>query len=501
MKARKPKRAGNLVRGLGAAVLGTLAGCSLAPDYKVPDAPEPAAYKEAGDWRQAHPADQLARGTWWTAFGDAQLDALEEQAGRANQDIKAALARFEQARAATRVSRADYFPTLNIGAGLDRARESSNSPKFSPLVPQVTSDYTLEADFSYEVDVWGRVRNAVAAAKAGEQASAADLSTIDLSIRAELASDYFSLRADDAGQVLLDDAVASYTKALELTSNLYKGGAAPLSDLAQAQAQLESARTQGEDVRLRREQEEHAIAVLVGEPASSFHLDPQPLIATPPAIDPGLPSTLLERRPDIAEAERKVVSANAEIGVARAAFYPQFSLSASAGFEGSKIGNWIEAPSRLWSFGPSGMLNVFNAGRYDALTEESRAAYDESVANYRAGVLNAYREVEDNLAALQQLERESSTQAAAVAAAERSLQQANYRYKGGVATYLEVVTAENVSLQARQAEVDIQSRRMSASVLLIKALGGGWRSSDMDAATAGLSGPEPPQQTSASTDR
>lgn len=455
--------------------LAMLAACSFAPDYRAPDTPAPAAaFKEAGDWLPAAPADTQPRGAWWEVFGDAQLNTLEQQAGGSNQDLRAAFARLQQARAEARIARADYFPTLTVGPSLTRSRGSQNAPRYSPKFPVISNDYLLEADVSYEFDVWGRVRNAVSAAKASAQASAADLATVDLATRAELASDYFILRGDDSLQVLLDHTVAAYEKALLLTQNLYDGGAAALTDVAQAQAQLETARTQAEDVRLRRAQLEHAIAVLVGTPASAFRIEPQPLGATPPPVDPGLPSALLERRPDVAANERRVAAANAEIGVARAAYFPVFGLSASAGFEGSRGSNWIEAPSRMWSLGPSALLTVFNAGRFDALSDQARGVYDETVANYRSSVLTAYQEVEDNLVALRQLERESVSQAAAVAATQKELQQANYRYKGGVATYLEVVTAENAALQAQQSQVDIQTRRMSASVLLIKALGGGW---------------------------
>ncbi|MBL6749485.1 MAG: efflux transporter outer membrane subunit [Nevskia sp.] len=455
--------------------LAALAGCSLAPPYQPPPAPAPGpAYKEAGDWLQARPADAAPRGNWWSVFGDAQLDTLEGQAAAGNQDLKAAFARLVQARDAARVARAAYYPQLTLGADPTRQRQSSNAPKFSHQFAQVYSDYSLSADFSYELDVWGRVRNAASSARAQAQASAADLAALDLAIRAELAADYFMLCGDDAQQLLLDRTVVDYARALQLTQNLYDGGAAALTDVAQARAQLETARTQAEDVRLRRAQLEHAIAVLTGNPPSAFRLEPKPLSASPPPLDPGLPSALLERRPDVAAAERRVASANAQIGVARAAYFPQFSLSASAGFEGSTASNWLEAPSRTWSLGPSALLTVFDAGRISALSDQARAAYDETVADYRSSVLGAYQDVEDNLAALRQLERESLSEADAVAATRKVLEQATLRYKAGAASYLEVVTAENAALAAQQSQVDIQTRRMSAAVLLVKALGGGW---------------------------
>jgi NodT family efflux transporter outer membrane factor (OMF) lipoprotein len=459
-------------------LIGTVTACSFAPVYKPPNSvPATAAYKESGDWKTAQPVDNENRGDWWTLFQDPQLDALEIKVGDANQDLKAAFARLQQARAATRIARADLFPTLNVGSSATRSRTSVNSPIYVPGRNPIYNNFDLEADLSYEIDVWGRVRNAVASAKATQQASAADLATLNLSIHAELAIDYFALRAEDAEQVLLDQTVADYAQSLQLTQNLYNGGGAAIADVAQAQAQLETARTQAADIRLQRAQSEHAIAVLLGENPSAFHAEPNPLPTelTPPPIDPGLPSSLLERRPDVAAAERRVASANAQIGVARAAYFPVFSLAAAAGFDSTSSSNWLNAPSRLWSVGPAGLLTVFDAGRHRAQTAQARAIYDEQVADYRGTVLTAYQEVEDNLAALRQLQQESVSEAAAVTATAKALQQAQYRYKAGLVTYLEVATTENTSLQAQLSNVTIQLRRMSASVLLVKALGGGWQ--------------------------
>jgi NodT family efflux transporter outer membrane factor (OMF) lipoprotein len=457
---------------------GALTACSFAPVYKTPDsAPAASAYPEAADWKQAQPLDAENRGPWWTVFGDPALDALESRVGDANQDLKAAFARLQQARAATRIARASLFPTLTAASSATRARASVNSPRFPPGSEPVGNNFDLEADVSYEIDVWGRVRNAVASAKASQQASAADLATLNLAIHAELAADYFALRAADAQQALLDQTVADYTQSLKLTQNLYNGGAAALTDVAQAQAQLESARTQAADVRLQRAQNEHAVAVLLGENATTFHTEPGPLPAqlAPPPIDPGLPSSLLERRPDIAAAERRVAAANAQIGVARAAYFPVFSLAAAAGYDSTSSANWLTAPSRLWSVGPSGVLTLFDAGRHRAQTAQAQAIYDEQVAGYRSAVLSAYQEVEDSLSALRQLQQESLSQAAAVAATGQALQQAQYRYKAGLVTYLEVASTESTALQAQLANVTIQLRRMDASVLLVKALGGGWQ--------------------------
>jgi NodT family efflux transporter outer membrane factor (OMF) lipoprotein len=458
---------------------GTLTACSFAPVYKTPESvPATSAYKEAGDWKAAQPVDNQNRGTWWTLFRDPQLDALEAKVGDANQGLKAAFARLQQARAATRIARADLFPTLNIASSATRSRVSANTPRFPPGAKLIANNFDLEADLSYELDVWGRVRNAVTSAKASQQASAADLATLNLSIHAELATDYFALRAEDTQQVLLDRTVADYTQSLQLTQNLYNGGGAALADVAQAQAQLETARTQAADIRLQRAQSEHAIAVLLGENPSAFHVEPNPLPLemTPPPIDPGLPSALLERRPDVAAAERRVAAANAQIGVARAAYFPVFSLAAATGFDSTRSSNWLTAPSRLWSVGPAaGVLTLFDAGRHRAQTAQAKAIYDEQVAAYRNTVLTAYQEVEDNLAALRQLQQESISEAAAVTATAKALQQAQYRYKAGLVTYLEVATNENTALQAQLSNVTIQLRRMNASVLLVKALGGGWQ--------------------------
>src|SRR5712675_13161 len=463
-------------------LIGTLTACSFAPAYKTPDSvPATSEYKESGDWKAAQPVDNQNRGAWWTIFRDPQLDVLETRVADANQDLKAAFARLQQARAATRIARADLFPDLSAASSATRSRTSTNSLTYVPGRRPIYNNFDLEADLSYEFDVWGRVRNAVTSAKASQQASAADLATLNLSIHAELATDYFTLRFEDAQQVLLDQTVADYTQSLQLTQNLYNGGGAAIADVAQAQAQLESARTQAADIRLQRAQTEHAIAVLLSENPSAFHLEPNPLPVelAPPPIDPGLPSSLLERRPDVAAAERRVAAANAQIGVARAAYFPVFSLAAVAGFDSTRSSNWVTAPSRLWSLGPAaGVLTLIDAGRHRAQTAQAKAIYDEQVAGYRSTVLTAYQEVEDNLAALRQLQQESVSEAAAVTATAKALQQSQYRYKAGLVTYLEVATSENASLQAQLSNVSIQVRRMNASVLLVKALGGGWRRGD-----------------------
>jgi NodT family efflux transporter outer membrane factor (OMF) lipoprotein len=468
-----------------AAVLlaGGLAACSFTPAYRAAPsvAPPPATYQEAGDWKVAEPMDATPKGNWWTVFNDPRLDRLESQVGAANQNIKAAVARLQQARAETRIQRASLFPALNIGASATRSRTSVNSPRFPQGLEPVGGNFDLEADLSYEFDVWGRVRNSVNSAKASQQASAADLAALDLSMHAELVTDYFTLCGQDAQQVLLDRTVDDYTKSLQLTQNLYDGGAAALADVEQARAQLETARTQAADTRLQRAQSEHAIAVLVGENPSNFHLESKPLALdqAPPPLDPGLPSALLERRPDVAAAERRVAAANFAVGVARAAYFPQFSLAASFGYDSVRSSNWLTAPSRMWSVGPSGVLSVIDAGRHRAQSDQAHALFDEQVADYRNVVLTAYQEVEDALAALRQLQQESASEAAAVTATRKALEQSQYRYKAGLVTYLEVATNETAHLQAQLSNVSIQVRRMNASVLLVKALGGGWKSENL----------------------
>jgi NodT family efflux transporter outer membrane factor (OMF) lipoprotein len=437
----------------------------------------PPAYKEMAGWKIATPADAVARGAWWKMFQDQDLDALEDAVGTSNQSLKAALARLEQARAQTRIARAAWLPALTAQASAMRGEASVYAPGYTPGKPRTGDSFIVAADLSYEVDLFGRIRNTVAGARAAEAASAGDAAALNLALQAELASDYFSLRGLDVQQQLLDRTVADYARALQLTQNLYHGGAAAIADVQQAQTQLETARTQAEDTRLRRAQTEHAIAVLTGNEASSFFVPIRAGDTQFPAVapDPGLPSQLLERRPDVAAAERRVAAANAAVGVARAAYFPVFSLAAAAGAQSTSASHWISAPSEFWSVGPQALLTVFDAGLHSAQSAAAHAAYDEQVANYRGTVLTAYQEVEDDLAALRQLERENLSQAAAVDAAQGALRQANLRYRGGLVTYLEVVTTENTALATQLAAVDIQVRRVNATVLLVKALGGDWR--------------------------
>jgi NodT family efflux transporter outer membrane factor (OMF) lipoprotein len=444
----------------------------------VPDTGKaPGQYKETGDWKLAEPQDGAPRGSWWTLYDDAELTALEERIRDSNLTLKAAFARLEYARAQYRIARADLFPSVTADPYATRERYSSNAPKELPGYPTQLNDFLLGADFSYEIDLWGRVRNEVAAARASAQGSAADLASIELSLRAQLAEDYFNLRAADTQIRLLDQTSEDYKKSLDLVTSLFNGGAAALADVAQAQAQLDNALTQTGEARLQRAQAEHAIAVLVGESPSTFSLAPNalPIDVAPPPIEPGLPSTLLERRPDIAEAERRVAAANAQIGIARAAYFPRFTLAASGGFESTQTSNLLSFPSRFWSVGPQVSLPIFEGGRLVAQTAQAKASYEEQVADYRNTVLTAYQDVEDNLAALRELQAESNSDAAAVQATRTALQQAQDRYNAGIVTFLEVSVAETAALQAQITAVNIQARRMSASVLLIKALGGGWQ--------------------------
>ena len=455
-----------------------LAGCAVGPRYSRPQAPSAPEYKETPpSWKQAQPSDQITRGKWWEIFQDPQLNALEEQVNVSNQTLRAALAQFQQARALVRLNRADLYPTLTAAPAASRNRLSLTSAR-TGTVPDYT-DVILPADLTWEADVFGRVRRTVEAARANAQASAADLESVSLSLHAELASDYFQLRTFDAEEQLLKDNVAAFEKALELTQNRYKGGVASAVDVAQAQTQLETTRAQAIDVMVERQQLEHAIAALTGQPASSFSIPAAPWNTPPPVIPPGLPSDLLERRPDVAAAERLIAAANAQIGVARTAYFPQITLNASAGYEGSTITNWLTGPSGFAAAGISTLVTVFDVGRRRAGVEQAQAGYDQTVANYRQTMLTAFQEVEDNLAALRILEDESSTQAVAVSAAQHSLELSNNRYKGGVVTYLEVITAQSIALTNERVAVGILRERMTASVLLIKALGGGWNASSL----------------------
>jgi NodT family efflux transporter outer membrane factor (OMF) lipoprotein len=452
-----------------------LAGCTVGPKYRTPDVAAPSAYKETEGWKVARPDDQALRGSWWELFSDPQLNALEEQVATGNQNLKAFEARYREARTAIRFNRAAEFPTISTSPSIASVRDSSNRPYLPPGVAiRQAGDFVLPFDVGYELDLWGRVRRSVAAARAEAQASAADLATAKLSLQAELAFDYYELRSADAQKQLLDRTVESYAQALRLTQNRFEGGAAPRSDVAQAKTQLETVQAQDTDIGVQRAQYEHAIAILIGKPPAAFSLPPAPSALQPPAVPIGVPSQLLERRPDLAVAERRVAAANEQIGIARTAFFPKVVLRAVVGLESSSITDWLNWPSRLWAVGPGVAQTLFDGGRRRANSDAAIAGYDAAVADYRETTLAAFQQVEDNLAALRILEREAAQQHDAVASAQDSLQLLTNRYRGGVDTYLQVVTAQTVALANERNETDIQRRRMDATVLLIKALGGGW---------------------------
>jgi NodT family efflux transporter outer membrane factor (OMF) lipoprotein len=403
------------------------------------------------------------------------LNALEPQVAAANQNLKAAEARFREARALIGYNRASLYPTISVAPFAGGERISANRPYFNQATSNhSTGDIQLPLDLNYEVDLWGRVRRTVNASREEAQASAGDLQTALLSLQAELAVDNFEARSADAEEKLLNDTVKDYEEAYRITTNRFEGGVAPQSDVDQAKTQLETAKVQANDVAIRRAQFEHAIAVLLGEPPASFTLAPLPLEARPPAIPPGLPSELLERRPDIAAAERRVAEANERIGIARAAYFPTVSLNGTVGFEGTGFNNLFNTSSFLWSIGPTLSQTVFDAGRRRSVSEEANASYDETVANYRQTTLTAFEQVEDNLVALRVLNVEAEHQHQATQAAQAAQQIFNNRYVGGIDTYLQVVTAQTTALANERNDIDIMRRQMDASVLLIKALGGGW---------------------------
>jgi NodT family efflux transporter outer membrane factor (OMF) lipoprotein len=451
-----------------------ISGCTVGPKYVRPTAEVPPDYKETGsNWKTAQPSDAIAKGKWWEIYSDPQLNSLEEQVTASNQSLKAAQATFAEARAAIRVARAPYYPSVTAGVLGAHYTTSSNSPLYSSLNARY-QDYQIPFDASWEPDLWGRVRRTVEASRSEAQATAADLANVDLSLHAELAQDYFELRGLDSQKQLLDSTVSAYQEALQLTQSRYTGGIASAVDVAQAQTQLETTRAEDQDLNVQRAAFEHAIAVLTGKPPYGLIVPLSPLGPPPVAIPTGLPSELLERRPDIAAAERRVEEANANIGVAKTAYYPNVTLAAAGGFESAAIGTLLQGASGFWSLAGSAAELVFDGGARRGATEEARAAYDLSVDNYRQTTLSAFQEVEDNLAALQVLEGEARTQDAAVAAAQHSLDLSNSRYKGGVADYLEVITAQSAFLSDQRTAVDILTRRMTASVFLVRALGGGW---------------------------
>jgi NodT family efflux transporter outer membrane factor (OMF) lipoprotein len=467
----------------GTAIL-LLSGCMVGPKYVKPAAPLAPIFKETTDWKEgdgwkiAKPEDALVRDRWWELYRDAKLNEFEEQVDPSNQTLRIAEANFRQARTAIRFNRAAEAPTIETSPSISAIRNSAHQPYFpASLANSGSGEFTLPFDLSYEIDLWGRIRRTVTAAREQAQAIAADLETARLSLHAELAVDYFEVRSADAQEQLLNDTVAAYGKALELTRNRFLGGAAPKSDVAQAQTQLDAARVLATDIRVQRAQYEHALAVLVGKPPAAFNLPPTPLNVQPPelpSVPVVLPAQLLERRPDIAAAERRMAAANEQIGIARAAYFPTLNLAALAGLEGSSLLNWFNWPSRFWAVGSSMSETLFDGGRRRATSESAGAGYDASVANYRQTVLTSFQQVEDNLVVLRVLSTESVQQHEATAAAEESLRLFQNRYAGGVDTYLQVVTSQTTALANERNDIDLMRRRLEANVLLIKAVGGGW---------------------------
>jgi NodT family efflux transporter outer membrane factor (OMF) lipoprotein len=456
-----------------------LCGCTVGPAYRRPTAQVPPAYKELGNWKEAEPNDQNLGGNWWEIFQDPQLNALELQVNVSNQNLKAAEAQYTQARAAVRYNRAAYFPTIDGGANASRNKISSNRPPTLATNGVTYNDFQIPFELSYEVDVWGRIRRTVESYREQAQASAADLATVNLSMHTQVALFYFQARVLDAEEQLLNSTVTQYEQALELIQNRYAGGIASDLEVQQATTQLETTRAQAIDVGVARAQYEHAVAILIGKPPADFSLAALPLTTPPPAIPAGLPSELLERRPDIAAAERRMASANAQIGVAKAAYYPTISLGGTGGFESGVITTLISGPSALWSVGGSAIAPIFDAGRRRANVDQARAAYDQTVANYRETVLTGFQQVEDNLAALRILDNEAHVQERAVVAAQKYLDLANTRYTGGVTSYLEVTTAQSAALSDELTAVNILGRRMVDAVTLVQALGGGWDRSSL----------------------
>lgn len=453
-------------------------GCMVGPDYVRPTAPTTDAFREAQGWKPAEPRDDLPRGKWWEAFGDAQLNALVEQVDISNQTLQAAEARVREARATTQASRAALFPSISANSSATRSARAGSTGGST-----TASNYSIALDLGWELDLWGRIRRTVEANDATTQASIADLAAARLSAQALLVQDYLLLRVQDAEIQLLRDTVAGYERSLQLTRNQYSAGVVARGDVAQAEAQLKSTQAQALDATIQRAQFEHAVAVLTGKPPAELALAPTALVAEFPDVPPALPSELLERRPDIAASERRVASANARIGVAQAAYFPALSLSAAGGFQSSVIGNLLSWPSRFWSLGPALAQTIFDAGLRDAQKAGAIATYDETVANYRATVLAGFQEVEDNLSTLRILEQEAAVQADAVKAARESAAIAVNQYKAGITSYLTVVVLQASALSSERAALGIVGRRLTASVALVKALGGGWNAAVL-AATA-----------------
>ena len=467
--------------GIGAALalVFCVTGCTVGPNYHRPSAPTTPEFKAVAGWQPAQPSDQQLRGHWWEVYEDPELNALEDKVSVSNQSLKVTMTQYTQARAMVQYQRANYFPFLSAGAGVTRLRESENRATYFPGIENQYNDFSLPLDVTWEPDIWGRVRRTVRAARENAQASAGDVVNVQLILQAELALDYFQMRGLDSQQSILDQTVVAYEKSLRLTLQLFHAGLDSQLDVQQARTQLETTRAQDQDVGVARAQDEHAIAILIGQPPATLSIPARVVAYTPPSIPPGLPSQLLERRPDIAIAERQMAAANEQIGIARAAYYPNFTLSGMGGLDSAHPGNWFTGPSTFWSVGLSAADTLVDWGQRHALNTMAQANYDGTVANYRQTVLTAYQEVEDNLVALRILEREAQTQNLAVTSAQQQMDIATKLYTRGLDPYLNVIQAQSVVLSNELTAANLVTRRMTASVLLVKALGGGWDRSQL----------------------
>ncbi|MBS0333445.1 MAG: efflux transporter outer membrane subunit [Proteobacteria bacterium] len=475
------------LRGAMAAALlagAALSACSLAPPYQPPQVSVPPAFKEQGPWTEATPQDQIRRGAWWQAYGDPQLDKLEAQLEGSSPTLAEALARYDTYRALARQAQAAEYPILGAGAQITRNRQSNNRPLRGSNQPDIYSGDTAGLSADYELDLWGRVRNAVAAGRADAQASAADLESIRLSLEAQLADAYIRLRGADAEEALLVDSVQAYDKAYGITQDRFKEGLVSDLDVSRSETLLQSTRAQASDLATQRALYEHAIASLVGQPASSFSIPALVVRLKLPNRPTGLPSTLLQRRPDVAAAERRAFAANARIGVARAAFFPRVDLLGDGGWQNTAFTDLLAPGNTYWLLGPQALATIFDGGARKARVEAARAQLAEASAAYRAQVLRAFQDVEDNLATLNGLATEADQQDAAIAAAGRTEAAALTRYQEGASSYLEVVTAQAAALQARRVGLAVEDRRLEASVNLVRALGGGWSAADLPKPTA-----------------
>ncbi|WNF48779.1 efflux transporter outer membrane subunit [Pseudomonas sp. SG20056] len=452
-----------------------LSACAIGPDYQRPELTTPAQFKQIEGWTQATPGDVLERGNWWQLYGDSELNALVERLNVSNQNLAASEAQYRQARALVRGARAAFYPSLSSSAVATRSSQGSGTTNTNSSTSGVSKSYDLSLNATWELDIWGKLRRSLESSRAGFEASAADLAALKLSLQAELVQNYLQLRVLDDQQRLLDATVAAYARSLKLTENQYNAGIVPKSDVSQALTQLKSTQAQAIDLKWQRAQLEHAIAVLIGVPPSELNIVVREQLPTLPEIPVALPSQLLERRPDVAAAERRMIAANAEIGVAEAAWYPDLTISASGGYRGSSFADWIDLPNRFWSLGPQLALTLFDGGARSAELERSEAAYDQTVAQYRQSVLDSFREVEDYLVQLRVLQQEAVIQQEALDAARESLRLIENQYRAGTVDFNSVVSVQATALNNERSTLSLLGNRLTASVQLIAALGGGWQ--------------------------